>query len=266
MSGMSQGERDRIAALSRKRAKVAKSMVGERAKALLADVEDQLSAQYSFGDELWADINRAAQIAVAEADRQVGERCVTLGIPESFRPRISVSWSSRGENAVSSRRTELRALAKARIEAVSASAKVGIDAAQLEVETELVRDGLTSDDAIRFLESMPTVEHLMPTVSVNALDDGDADADDTDDYGRLLGRFGRWEPPVGLAAAVLTPSTATDRETKRQRIAQALSNDPEASDRAIARAVGVDHKTVGKLRPSGESPQASGETPHEASS
>jgi hypothetical protein len=258
--GMTKADRANLERLARKRAKVSASMIGERVKILRRDVEDQLSAVYKFDDEVWAAITHKAGEEVAKADAQVAAICRQMGVPEHLRPALSVSWSGRGENALASRRAELRKLAYARIDAAAESAKVGIQANLLEVETELIRDGLETAEAIEFVNSMPTVEQLLPTVAVGELKPGKRSSGRDDDEYR--GRYSTWEPPQDLAGALLTPSSGTNREEKRQAIARALGANPGASDREIARSAGVDHKTVGKRRSaSGEIPTDAGEIP-----
>ncbi len=191
--------------------------------------------------------------------------CARLGISEELRPSIRLSWSARGENALAERRAELRRLAHARIDAGAQSAKVAIQANLLQVETELIRGGLESSEAMRFVDAMPTVEQLMPVVDVAELDARPARRDHDEErladwYSRKTG--GSWEPPAHAGGELLAPSSASTREAKRQAVAAALGVNPEASNREIARAAGVDHKTVGKLR--GESPgnsPADGERP-----
>ncbi|CAN5874129.1 hypothetical protein BH23ACT5_BH23ACT5_09940 [soil metagenome] len=250
MSEMTRADRDQLAKLARQRARLSKTMLSERAKVLESEVEDQLSAEYKFDEDVWADINRQAAHAVAAADRQIADICESWGVAEHLRPSIRLSWSNRGEQMLASRRAELRKLAKARIEAAAAQAKTTIDGHLLAVETELVRDGLASADAHRFLDSMPTPEQLLPRVDINAIEAGKVDDDRRSRY---------WEPPTGAAADLLTPSTGTAREERRQRIARALEANPEGSDRQIARMAGVDHKTVATAR--GEIPTETGEFP-----
>jgi hypothetical protein len=247
---MTQRDRDKLAGLARKRAKVSKQMVAERQKVLLADVEDQLSAEYDFGDEVWADITRQAQAEVAKADAKFAEICRSWGVPEDFRPGLNLMWYSRGKNAAAGRRAELRKLAHARIEAAGQTAKVTIDIKLLEVETELVRDGLDSAQAHAFLASMPSADELMPRVDIGSLEPG-ADVERPS-----------WHPSPELTRDVLTPSTGRVREDRRRAIERALTANPGASNREIARMADVDHKTVAAHRPdAGEFPARDGELP-----
>lgn len=207
---MSKSERDNLAKLARQRARVSKSMVAERAKVLAADVEDQLSAVYRFDEDVWADVNRTAKEAVAQANAQILEACRQWGIPEQFAPSLVLQWYGRGESAMASRRSELRRLAAARIAESVASAKVAIDSAQLAVETELVRDGLTSARAHEFLAAMPTPEDVLPRVELGELD------------GTPQQRTRNWEPATGVVSGLLTPTTGAGREEQRARTTAAL--------------------------------------------
>jgi len=92
-----------------------------------------------------------------------------MGIPERFRPELRVSWSGRGENATTERRAELRRVAQTQAEADQKEAVRHIEAASVHVQVALVRDGLTTAAAERFLDSMPKPEQLMPALEVPSL-------------------------------------------------------------------------------------------------
>ena len=138
---------------------------------------------------------------------------------------------------------------------------MAIQAELLKVETELIREGLETAEALRFVDAMTTVEQLLPPVAVGELEPGSRQrSSNYDDEYRA--RYGGWTPPQEAAAALLSPSSASNRERKRQAIAQALAANPNGSDREIARTAGVDHKTVAAVRPqTGEIPTESGESP-----
>jgi hypothetical protein len=245
---LSKSDRDQLVRLARQRARLAKQQVVERQKALIADVEDQLAAEYSSDEEIWRDITRQAKAEVEKADKRIADVCRSWGIPEEMRPHLNLSWYGRGSSGSAERRAELRRLAVARIESAGHSAKVTIDAKALDVETELVRDGLESAEAHAFLASMPSADDLMPRV----------------DIGELDGKPERrpWEPDPKVTGQLLTPSGGSAREERRHAIERALTANPGASNREIARMVGVDHKTVGAARPqAGEIPTEAGEIP-----
>lgn len=163
---MTKHDRDQLASLAKLRGRVAKAAVAERAAELLADVERQLSAVFSSRDAAFADITAAAQAAVRDADDKVAAICKERGIAEELRPSISIGWYQRGANAEASRRSELRKLAQANIEHAGRRAKSAIEARTADVLTELISGSLQSDEARRFLESIPSATELMPQMMV----------------------------------------------------------------------------------------------------
>jgi hypothetical protein len=108
----------------------------------------------------------AANEVVEAAKRQIAERSRELGIPAAFRPEIGLNWWGRGENASRERRDELRKVAYTKIDELEKQAKLTIDRQTVEAQTRLLAEGLTSDEAHHWLESMPTAEQLMPPVSM----------------------------------------------------------------------------------------------------
>lgn len=163
---MTKGERVELGQLIRKRERVMKSMVAERSTAMLAEFESQCAAIYSFDqDEIWKDAFAAAEKIVEESEKVIAARCDELGIPKEFAPSIDVHWYGRGENAVASRRSELRRVAKAKIANLEKDAISKIERMSLEAQTEVIANGLQSDAARGFLERMPDITTLMPTLN-----------------------------------------------------------------------------------------------------
>ncbi|MGH3305312.1 MAG: hypothetical protein ACRDOK_27340 [Streptosporangiaceae bacterium] len=173
---MTRRDRDDLAKVARMRARLAKDGIAAREAALLADVEEQLSAVYKFDHDAWADITRHAQQLIKDADRQIAERCRELGIREEFRPKLELGWMRRGENASSERRGELRRTSQTRIAALGKEAKMAIDGRAAEILTELIAGGLESEDAKAFLATIPTAEHLMPRLTLPELEAAEHDS------------------------------------------------------------------------------------------
>lgn len=164
MSGeetMTRREREQLAQLVRRREKLAKADADKVAAERLADFEQQMATIYAAEDARWADLTKAANAAVTEANAGLEARCDELGIPEKFRPSLSLSWWNRGENASRERRAELRAVAKSRIDAMAKEAKVEIERQSVSVQTQLIAGGLESEEARAFLAAMPTAEALI---------------------------------------------------------------------------------------------------------
>jgi hypothetical protein len=124
---------------------------------LLADFEIS-GVEYSFDDAVWEEAVRLAEAEVAKANERVAARCLKLGIPKDFAPKLNCYWGSRGENAAKERRDELRKLAITRIDAMEKAAIVRIELESLNGQTEIATHGITS-------VPVPSIESLMPSLS-----------------------------------------------------------------------------------------------------
>lgn len=163
---MSANERSEITKLLRLRGKVAKEDLNARGAEQTALVERPLCSRYSAGAAAWRDIDAAADAAVKAADAAVAERSRALGIPAAFRPRLSLSWYSRGENAEASRRSELRMLARAEIDARVKRAIVEVDRSVSALTTHLLAGAIVSSDGKAFVSALPTIDQLLPAPSM----------------------------------------------------------------------------------------------------
>ena len=153
----------------RDRTKVLRAHAEEQAAACLADFESKMATVYTFDqDAVWKKATDAAQRVVSESQMLIAKRCKELGIPASFAPSISASWQGRGENMLAARRSELRRVAKASIDAMTKAAITKIEKQALDLRTQVVGMGLLSPDAKLFLESLAPVEE-----SMRALDFGE---------------------------------------------------------------------------------------------
>jgi len=151
-------------------ARLAKDGIAHREIQLVAKADEDLAAAYRFDDDAWADISCAAEAAAYKADQRIAQACRDLGIQERFRPRLTISWSGRGESAMVEHRAELRRIARARIKAAGQEARHAIDRQAAKVMTELIAGGLKSAEAKALLESIPTADKLMPPVVVAELE------------------------------------------------------------------------------------------------
>lgn len=167
---MTKAERRELATLARKRAKLLKAQTAERRAQVMADFEGQLASIYTPDDAAaMKRLHMVARAAVQKTSDELAARCRELGIPERFAPHIELSWYGRGENAIASRRNELRMVVRTRLDALEKQAKTQIEAACVETETRLIHDGLTSEAAQQFLASMPTPDQLMPSFDLSEI-------------------------------------------------------------------------------------------------
>jgi hypothetical protein len=163
---MTKAERDELVKLVKLRERVAKAEAVQRSAELLAEFERQLASVYSFDDDVWREAHAAVSEARKKANAMIAERCRELGIPERFQPEIHSAWYGRGENASKERRAELRKVAVTRIDALAKAAKATIEHESLKLHTELVAGALESGEARAFLDALPTIEVLMPSLTV----------------------------------------------------------------------------------------------------
>ena len=170
MNAMTKGEREDLLRLIKQREKVAKTAAEQRSAAMLAEFEQQVSACHSFAtNEVWQAATKAVMDAAREAAAKIADEADKLGIPPEFQPRINFSWLQRGDNAYNERRVELRRVAKAEIDALEKVARVQIEQASVQAQTEVIANGLSSPAAIEFLRSMPAIESMMPALDITTI-------------------------------------------------------------------------------------------------
>src|SRR5215469_1976025 len=87
--------------------------------------------------------------------------------PPSSRPGLDIYWHARGQKrAFSQRRAELRAVAKTRIAAIEKDTCLKIELHSVELQTQLLKQALTSKAAMAFLDSLAAVDTLMPVLEL----------------------------------------------------------------------------------------------------
>lgn len=169
IKAMTKSEREALAKLIRQRERLAKTAASERSAALLADFEQQADRTYSYNeDDVWRQAVLAAKEEVAKAQVKIAQRCSELGIPQVFAPTLSVGWHQQ-RAAVTGERAKMRHVAKRRIEQIEATARTAIERASVAAQEALLVGSLTTDAAALFAESLPSVEELMPQLSMAEL-------------------------------------------------------------------------------------------------
>jgi hypothetical protein len=176
MSELKKGEVENLQRLVRQREKVLKSAAKQRSAELIGDFENKMGSEYAFDDDaVWAKAMELADREVRKAQKVVAARCRELGIPDRFAPSIRLIWCHRGhDNLVEKRKRELRLMAQTAIEAIEAKAIVQIEMSCLKAQTQIAAASLTSDVAKQIIESLPSVESLMPALSYEEMA-GEAD-------------------------------------------------------------------------------------------
>lgn len=164
---MTKGEREDLQRLVRQREKILKEAAKQRSAELLADFENQMGQEFSFDqDPVWALLAEDAKAFQKKADQMMAESCAKRGVPKRFAPSWSVHWNHRGyDNLLDKRKAELRRMARTQIAAIEQKAIVDIGMRSVEAQTALAMAGLTSEAAQNFLQALPSIEKLMPSLS-----------------------------------------------------------------------------------------------------
>lgn len=165
-STMTKAERADLGRVVRKQAKVARNDIEARRAARLAAFEEELATEHAFDAEAWRHVTEEAARLVKVLDGELADICEARGIRPEFRPSLVLGYYERGENADRKRRAELRKVAERRSDADARAAKLEVDRWEAKAETELVALGLGTDEARRFLETIPTAEELLPRLTV----------------------------------------------------------------------------------------------------
>ncbi len=120
-----------------------------RSADLKAMFEQELLTHYDYNrDDVWKEAVEEAKKAGEEAAEKIAKRCEELGIPPAFAPSLHVSWQAQGPAAVQYEQADIRRAAYKRIDAQERAATADIDRAALEIQTNLVRAGLTSSPVL----------------------------------------------------------------------------------------------------------------------
>jgi hypothetical protein len=233
MEKMSKADRDAHIRIAKGRATQAQKEAKTRKKILVNEVLELMHAEYEARDNMWAEAVVIAEEAVAKANSQIQLRCLELGIPPQHAPKVQLSWSRHSGQFSSMLPSEVAAkrdLAEHRVDAMVSMACDRIAEWVRGYEEKLLLEGMDSDQARALAESMPSVAEIMPNIGL-------------DDIG-----VKHWQVDDDAAARLMEGRSTAD--WRNRKIDKALEANPGASARAIARVVGMDHKTV--LRRIGE--------------
>lgn len=160
-------ERAELRSLIRRRATVAKKDIDARKDALLAEFEDQLTAEFVAEDERWAEVTQSVQRTVEDANRSLTEVFDRLDIRKDLRPYIGWNWTSRPD--MEQRKQQLRRAAVRRADAMCSEAKLAVDREAVTIESRLAATALLSSEATEWLASLPQVDDLVHSLDIGAV-------------------------------------------------------------------------------------------------
>jgi hypothetical protein len=165
---MTAAERNQLMVVANERAKLAKDAVRVAAADRLVELNHQLEAQWEVEDFTIAEERRELQRISKEINERIQAKLDALGILRELQPAMSVGWL--GYPSVSrDRRGQLRQMLKDANDADVKRAHHTIDTWRTDTRERLVRQGLTSDAAVEFLDTLPAAGELLSELDVKAL-------------------------------------------------------------------------------------------------
>ena len=143
------------------RKRVTKAEAADLAVTLKTEFDELLTRKFDFGTTaLWAEAEKIATEAAAEAEKTVAERCEKLGVPREFAPGItSVGW--RGPSLVEDRKSELRRVARTLIEIRLKATARAIEKHTLAAMQKIVRPAITARDVQAVMDDTLRLDELM---------------------------------------------------------------------------------------------------------
>lgn len=167
---MTAKEREALGQAVRLKMRVCKAEIDRRCAIQKANMEKELTGQFNAEDEDLAAILAEARAHIDRLQGEIFELCKARGVRRVFAPQLHASFSYRGENAIKDRRAELRKLGEANIDAKRKQAWQAVEAWGAQSQIDLIGDGLTTADARAFLEKLPSVDALLPPVTLADID------------------------------------------------------------------------------------------------
>jgi hypothetical protein len=168
---MTTAERVELSRVVRLRTKVRRADIDEFAARQKAEVETQLAKIYRKDDPRWAKITAKMEIVLAQGAEELAEVLQQEGIPAEFGPTMGgLGWAGRGENAFAARRAELRKMAYKKIEANAVRAEAQLLRTEVSLLEQIAARGLRTTDAKQFLESIPKIEEMMPSLETEVVE------------------------------------------------------------------------------------------------
>jgi hypothetical protein len=172
---MTKSEMDNISRALKAKVNAAKAAILAYAPKLKADFESQLITKYPpNGDAVWADaLNTVLKVYEIQRAR-VEARCEELRISERFRPQLTrPGWMSHWKQSppdFEDLRTEMRRLHSIQVDDVIKSRLVQLEVDYANIQVELAMYGCVTTEARQFLAQLPTIESLIPKITVSEVE------------------------------------------------------------------------------------------------
>jgi hypothetical protein len=164
---MTPGDRRELRSLIKKQFAVLRNDVKRRASEMEAEVEAELLRRYRDEDD--AVRQAASEIAKARDDYQRACQAVIDALQASH-PDVKARLGYHGLEATNANRTQLRRAAIAAIPQQISDAQTRLDQQEIDLLRDLTVGGLDTDQAQRFIGSIPTVGELVPRARLQEIE------------------------------------------------------------------------------------------------
>lgn len=179
MSEITKGERVELKSVVRNQFKVLRAELEQREAELHAEIEDQIVAKYRETDLAWEATQHLIHEATMEANRKINDLLTEAGYQirgGTERMWLHTPTPTRSEES----RMELRRHANAQIAARVKAARLRLDREEADLLRTLAVGALESDEAHRFVGTIPTVGELVPNARLAELE-ATLDSNEVDD-------------------------------------------------------------------------------------
>jgi len=164
---MSKTERNELCKIIRQQVRVLRAEIAQRRAEMLVEIEHEIAERYRDEDLAWAEAQRIGNAIAAEADRKVNETFRRL-IGDTFvEERIVSAWLPRQPKE---HRTALKREAERRVDAAVKAALVRLARQEADLLRGLSVDLIESEEARRFLASLPVAAELVAAPSLHELE------------------------------------------------------------------------------------------------
>lgn len=169
MSSITKGERTELKSIVRQQFKVLRAELEQRELEMIAGVEDQITAKYAADDDTWSVLQHQVHEAVMACNRQVNDALYEHNY--AVKGNSERMWINEPNlRQPQEKRMELRRHSHSHIKAQVRAARLDLERREADTLRTLAIGALESDEAQRFLESIPTVGELVPTARLAELE------------------------------------------------------------------------------------------------
>lgn len=175
---INKGERTELRSIVRQQFKVLRAEVVQRQAEMIVGLEDEITSQFAGMDKQWDDMQFEVDQAVLACNRAINDALyrhefqTKTGSEHVWIPSPRMDKPQRD-------RLNLRRLAHARVEEQVKAALLRLDREEADLLRTLAIGALESEEAHKFLGSIPTVGELVPASRLVELTGGSAPDDET---------------------------------------------------------------------------------------